>query len=92
MCVSSCSYDLYVSQVLMDMFDQGRWTMIGDDGPDTPTPRSSMSYEEIVKEMIHDEKQYQRDLHMLIHVFREELVEIVEDPKVSFTCGGPSPK
>lgn len=65
----------------MDMFDQGN----SDDGPDTPTPTppSSMTYEEIVKQMIHDEKQYQRDLHMIIHVFREELVKIVKDPKVS---------
>lgn len=82
----------------MDMFDQGN----SDDGPDTPTPTppSSMTYEEIVKQMIHDEKQYQRDLHMIIHVFREELVKIVKDPKVSsplilhspsqLTCSSPS--
>lgn len=66
-------------QLLMDMFDQGH----SDDGPDTPTPTppSSMTYEEIVKQLIHDEKQYQRDLQMIIHVFREELVKIVRDPK-----------
>lgn len=71
----------FLPQLLMDMFDQGH----SDDGPDTPTPTppSSMTYEEIVKQMIHDEKQYQRDLHMIIHVFREELVKIVKDPKVS---------
>lgn len=43
--------------------------------------RDSLSYEEVVKELMHDEKQYQRDLHMIIRVFREELVKIVDDPK-----------
>ncbi|XP_058450193.1 protein son of sevenless isoform X4 [Malaya genurostris] len=62
-------------KVLMDMFYQG------DSSESEPTPRTSLSYEEAVKELIHDEKQYQRDLHMLIRVFREELVKIVKDPK-----------
>lgn len=43
--------------------------------------RDSLSYDEVVKELMHDEKQYQRDLHMIIRVFREELVKIVDDPK-----------
>lgn len=66
----------------MDMFYQGdnANSMIVSPLPPT-TPRGSLSYEEVVKELIHDEKQYQRDLHMLIRVFREELVKIVDDPK-----------
>lgn len=65
----------------MDMFYQGDSTMAY-----SPTPQTSRdSYEEVVKELIHDEKQYQRDLHMIIRVFREELAKIVSDPKVVIT-------
>lgn len=49
--------------------------------PMPTTPRSSLTYEDVVKELIHDVKQHQRDLHMIIWVFREELVKCVQDPK-----------
>ncbi|XP_058167851.1 protein son of sevenless [Anopheles ziemanni] len=68
-------------KVLMDMFYQGESSNSMAPSPLPPTPRASLSYEEVVKELIHDEKQYQRDLHMIIRVFREELVKIVKDPK-----------
>lgn len=70
------------TQVLMDMFYQGDSSSSMAPSQLPPTPRTSLSYEEVVKELIHDEKQYQRDLHMIIRVFREELVKIVRDPKV----------
>lgn len=75
-------------QVLMDMFYQGESSNSMAPSPLPPTPRTSLSYEEVVKELIHDEKQYQRDLHMIIRVFREELVKIVKDPKVSLRYFG----
>lgn len=91
----ACSYQQHVEtvrlcnhvpfsfpQVLMDMFYQGDNSSSMAPSPLPPTPRTSLSYEEVVKELIHDEKQYQRDLHMIIRVFREELVKIVKDPKV----------
>ncbi|XP_058815858.1 protein son of sevenless isoform X2 [Topomyia yanbarensis] len=68
-------------KALMDMFYQGDNSSSMEPSPLPPTPRTSLSYEEVVKELIHDEKQYQRDLHMIIRVFREELVKIVTDPK-----------
>lgn len=68
----------------MDMFYQGDSGNSMAPSPLPPTPRASLNYEEVVKELIHDEKQYQRDLHMIIRVFREELVKIVKDPKVSY--------
>lgn len=69
-------------QVLMDMFYQGENTHPMIVSPLPPiTPRDGLSYEEVVKEFLHDEKQYLRDLHMIIRVFREELVKIVDDPR-----------
>lgn len=45
------------------------------------TPRSSLTYEDVVKELIHDVKQHQRNLHMIIWVFREELAKCVREPR-----------
>lgn len=69
-------------QVLMDMFYQGEnaHSMIVSPLPPV-TPRDGLSYEEVVKELLHDEKQYLRDLHMIIRVFREELAKIVDNPR-----------
>lgn len=65
----------------MDMFSQdatGNASM--QISPLPPTPRDALSYEDVVKELIHEEKQYQRELHMIIRVFREELAKVVKDP------------
>ncbi|XP_055300549.1 protein son of sevenless isoform X2 [Sitodiplosis mosellana] len=69
---------LIADRVLMDMFCEKK------NIPTIPlptTPRSSLTYEDVVKELIHDVKQHQRDLHMIIWVFREELAKCVRDPR-----------
>lgn len=65
----------------MDMFYQSDMNNKIIPSPLPPAPRASLTYEEVVKELIHDEKQYQRDLHMIIRVFREELVKVVVDTR-----------
>jgi len=67
-------------RVLMDMLNQSEAHILPSP-LSLPAQRASATYEETVKELIHDEKQYQRDLHMIIRVFREELVKIVSDPR-----------
>lgn len=60
-------------QALMDMFYQDE-----GGGPGLPTesllvstaPRTSLTYEEVVRELIASEKAYIKELHMLIKVFR----------------------
>lgn len=72
-------------KVLMDMFYQdedarGGGGLSGNgvmDNSDHVTPRTSLTYDEVVKDLIHDEKQYLRDLHMIIKVFREEIAKLV---------------
>lgn len=57
----------------MDMFYQDE-----GGGPGLPTesllvstaPRTSLTYEEVVRELIASEKAYIKELHMLIKVFR----------------------
>jgi son of sevenless-like protein len=75
----------------MDMFYQdedarGGGGLSGNgvmDNSDHVTPRTSLTYDEVVKDLIHDEKQYLRDLHMIIKVFREEIAKLVAgDSKV----------
>lgn len=44
-------------------------------------PRTSLTYEEVVRELIASEKAYIKELHMLIKVFREEIIRLNSDPR-----------
>ncbi|XP_034235206.1 protein son of sevenless [Thrips palmi] len=66
-------------KVLLDLFcqedDSNSATTVAN-VPDLH--RTPQTYEEVVKDLIHDEKQYLRDLHMIIKVFREEIAKVVD--------------
>ncbi|XP_051162718.1 protein son of sevenless isoform X1 [Leptopilina boulardi] len=69
---------MYADMVLMDMFYQDDYT----EGPQSSLGAGavvSQTYEESVRDLIHDERHYLRDLHMIIKVFREEIVRFTRD-------------
>ncbi|KAJ8668108.1 hypothetical protein QAD02_009771 [Eretmocerus hayati] len=63
--------------VLMDMFHQDEGVEGSQTGLGTVV---SQTYEESVRDLIHDERHYLRDLHMIIKVFREEISKLTESP------------
>ncbi|XP_042901359.1 son of sevenless homolog 2 [Parasteatoda tepidariorum] len=64
-------------KVLMDMFYQDDDVALSIE--DEPIQRKSLTYDEVVKDLIHEEKQYIRYLNMIIKVFREPFVKILEE-------------
>ncbi|XP_057317844.1 protein son of sevenless [Microplitis mediator] len=67
---------MYADMVLMDMFYQDDCT----EGPQSSLGAVvSQTYEESVRDLIHDERHYLRDLHMIIKVFREEITKLAPD-------------
>ncbi|XP_025995316.1 protein son of sevenless isoform X3 [Solenopsis invicta] len=67
---------MYADVVLMDMFHQDDCT----EGPQSSLGTVvSQTYEESVRDLIHDERHYIRDLHMIIKVFREEIAKLAQD-------------
>ncbi|XP_071630892.1 protein son of sevenless isoform X2 [Temnothorax longispinosus] len=67
---------MYADMVLMDMFHQDDCT----EGPQSSLSAVvSQTYEESVRDLIHDERHYIRDLHMIIKVFREEIAKLAQD-------------
>lgn len=61
----------------MDMFYQDDDVALSIE--DEPIQRKSLTYDEVVKDLIHEEKQYIRYLNMIIKVFREPFVKILEE-------------
>ncbi|KAB0803025.1 hypothetical protein PPYR_05211 [Photinus pyralis] len=72
-------------KALMDMFyqDEGGGPNTLSDSPvvTSQAPRNSLTYEEIVRELMASERQYLRELHMLIKVFREEIIKLNADQR-----------
>lgn len=64
----------------MDMFYQDEDVALSIE--EEPTRRTSLTYDEVVKDLIHEEKQYIRDLNMIIKVFCEPFVKIFPKSKV----------
>ncbi|KAL1140064.1 hypothetical protein AAG570_007041 [Ranatra chinensis] len=65
----------------MDMFSQNdglpQWEGVVEEVVGNRTSRESLTYEEVVKELLYDEKHHLRDLHMIIKVFREEICRLI---------------
>ncbi|XP_067213799.1 protein son of sevenless isoform X2 [Linepithema humile] len=73
---------MYADVALMDMFYQDNCTqaIASKEGPQSSLGAIiSQTYEESVRDLIHDERHYIRDLHMIIKVFREEIAKLTQD-------------
>lgn len=74
-----------VDKALMDMFYQdeggGNLTERMSEILISAAPRTSLTYEETVRELIASEKAYLKELHMIIKVFREEIKKLTQDPR-----------
>ncbi len=65
----------------MDMFFQDDYDFTVEEAP-TYTRRGSLTYEDIVKDLVLEETQYMRDLNMIIKVFRAPFVQLFPRSKV----------
>ena len=72
-------------KVLMDMFFQEEDMSLSVDDEPSYIRRGSLTYEEIVKDLVLEETQYVRDLNMIIKVFRQPFVKLFPRSKVIFS-------
>lgn len=74
-----------VDKALMDMFYQdeggGNLSERMNEILVSAAPRTSLTYEETVRELIASEKAYLKELHMIIKVFREEIKKLTQDQR-----------
>ncbi|OXA42794.1 Protein son of sevenless [Folsomia candida] len=64
-------------KVLCDLFKLGD-SLSGGATEEETIPTSSLTYNEVVEDLLQSERQYLRDLQMLIKVFREQLADKLE--------------
>ena len=72
-------------KVLMDMFFQDDEVSLGVEEELPRKRRDSLTYEDIVKDIVLEETQYTRDLNMIIKVFRAPFVKLFPRSKVYLT-------
>ncbi|XP_050424603.1 protein son of sevenless-like [Adelges cooleyi] len=66
-------------KVLMDLFgqhDNNGDLNLSDLGIDK-IQRTSATYEEVIRDLMHDERQHIRDLHLILKIFKEEIDRII---------------
>ena len=66
----------------MDMFFQDDDVSLGVEEEQPRKRRDSLTYEDIVKDLVIEETQYTRDLHMIIKVFRAPFAKLFPRSKV----------
>lgn len=64
-------------KVFCDLFKLGDTFSVTEE-PEEPVARNSLTYSEVVDDYMQWEKQYLRDLQMLLKVFREQLANKLE--------------
>ena len=67
----------------MDMFFQDDDMSVNMEEELPYARRSSLTYEEIAKDLVFEEGQYMRELNMIIKVFRADFVRLFRGSKVS---------
>ncbi|PZC70882.1 hypothetical protein B5X24_HaOG214685, partial [Helicoverpa armigera] len=65
-------------QVLMDIFYQESSLVEAEGSAEKRGRRGSLSYSELVRDLLTDEKNFLRDLNLIIRVFKEELEKILD--------------
>lgn len=73
---------MYADKVLMDMFYQEEEAASTSGAGPSAARRGSLSYSELVRELLADERHYLRDLNLIIRVFKDEVDKLLDDNKI----------
>lgn len=65
-------------KVFCDLFKLGDTFSVAEEPEEEPAARNSLTYSEVVDDYMQWERQYLRDLQMLLKVFREQLADKLE--------------
>lgn len=69
----------------MDLFhqDDDDQLFIEEEPTTLSTVNSTITYDQVVRDLIQEERQYLRDLHLIMKVFREQLATLVPPPSTA---------